>query len=78
MGVNLYKERLLVFRTSSSVESGDFDFREVPRIALPGLRCVSHHPSPPPICPSQNIQVQSADIVPLPICLWLPTKIREF
>ena len=62
MGVNLHVERFLVFRTTSSVESGDFDFREVPsipRIAFTGDTL--HHP--PPICPSQNMQVQSAVFV---------------
>jgi hypothetical protein len=65
MGVTLYVEWLLVFHTTPNVKSGDFDFREVPSIRrIAFTRATLHHF--PPICPSQNLQVQSDEN-----CLYL-------
>jgi hypothetical protein len=67
MGVNVYVERLLVFRTTSSVESGDFGFREVPsvpRIAFTGATL--HHPPPPP----RSVQIKIYRFRALIFCLY--------
>jgi hypothetical protein len=68
MGVNINVGRLLVFCTTSSVESGDFDFREVPsipRIAFTGAT-LHHSPSSLP----RSVQAKIYRFRALIFCLY--------